>query len=86
MTAIPRAGRVVQAAARTLTVKQLALLIGDGQLADESPVLVDGRDVKIATDYAGVLYMDTGAHLPNGCPACGGYGCDCDLIIEAVEP
>ncbi len=69
------AGRIVEAAGHTLTVGQLRRLI-DG-LPDDSSVLVDGRGVRIATDYNLVLYMDTGSYLPNGCPACGGLGCHC---------
>jgi hypothetical protein len=67
---------VIEAAQdRTLTVGQLRQLMH--LLPDDSNVLVDGQNVKVATDYAGILYMDTGLGLPMPCPACGYYGCNC---------
>ncbi len=77
MTAIPFA-HVVEAEGRTLTVGQLRLVMD--KLPAESTVMVDGNDVKVATDYAGILYMDTGKGLPTPCQGCGFYGCDCHAI------
>jgi hypothetical protein len=71
---------VVEAEGRTLTVGQLRRLLD--VLPDESMILVDGADVKVATDYAGILYIDTGTGLPMPCVACGFYGCECHLPRE----
>jgi hypothetical protein len=79
MTAMQFA-HVVEAAGRTITVGQLRKIIA--ALPDESMILVDAKDVKIATDYAGILYMDTGTGLPMPCVACGHYACDCHLHTE----
>jgi hypothetical protein len=69
----------VQAAeGSTLTVGQLSEMIW--HLDDQGPALVDGRPIKFATPYAGVLYMDTGARLPVPCPACGAFGGNCCAV------
>ncbi len=79
MTTLPTA-HVIEADGRTLTIGQLRLLMD--KLPAEAHVMVDGNDVKVATDYAGILYMDTGKGLPMPCTVCGFYGCMCHAHIE----
>ncbi len=58
-----------------LTVGELRQMIW--HLPDDATALVDGKDIKFATPYNGVLYLDTGVNLLPPCPACGSWGCDC---------